>query len=185
MWQRWVGNSLFSWLRSNAMISEEGSETTYLHKMPPSRQGVKFSRKVQLKMFLMYNLNSLKCNRTFWFYSMTISWGSLILRRWECYRAVVTVFARTSCLKTWLKKITSWHDVEKKTTKKQNRTQRQLHHALVSRWHCLGIHYTCILSLLIMLFVGLIAVPPKTACAGGFFVPKLMMSLCDRTGCEG
>lgn len=54
-----------------------------------------------------------------------------------------------------------------------------------SRWHRLGIHYECILSSLITLFVGLIAVLLKTGWAGGSFVPELMMSLCDRAGCEG
>lgn len=56
---------------------------------------------------------------------------------------------------------------------------------ILSRWHCLSIHYTCILSSLIMLFAGLIAVLLKTGWAGRSFVPELMMSLCDRAGCEG
>lgn len=64
---------------------------------------------------------------------------------------------------------------------------KALQHTLpiLSRWHCLSIHYTCILSSLITLFVGLIAVLLKTGRAGASFVPELMMSLCDRAGCEG
>jgi len=56
---------------------------------------------------------------------------------------------------------------------------------LLSRWHCFSIHYPCISSSLIRLFVGRIAVLLKTEWGGGSFVSQLMMSLCERAGREG
>lgn len=81
--------------------------------------------------------------------------------------------------------IMSGHDVKSvwKMLLRNEAPQRTL--PSLSRWHCLSIHYTCILSTLITLFVGLIAVLLKTGWAGGPFVLELMMSLCDRAGREG
>ena len=82
----------------------------------------------------------------------------------------------------------TWHEICVKDAprkKKKNKAAQRAPLRIWSRWHRLGIHYECILSSLITLFVGLIAVLLKTGWAGGSFVPELMMSLCDRAGCEG
>ena len=82
----------------------------------------------------------------------------------------------------------TWHEICVKDAprkKKKNKATQRAPLRIWSRWHRLGIHYECILSSLITLFVGLIAVLLKTGWAGGSFVPELMMSLCDRAGCEG